>query len=142
MIFLVPLLLYGLLEVGRLVEVTQILNNAAREGGRQSSTGQRTDTEVQTIVLQYLQNEGLNNKNAVVTVTNLGFPNNPTPPDNNPKHAHDLDRFQITVTVPFQDVQWVSFGAFTGPNTVLGAQAVWSSMKDLDYPEPVPPSGS
>ena len=33
------LLMLGTWEVGRMVEVSQILNNAAREGGRSASTG-------------------------------------------------------------------------------------------------------
>ena len=53
----------------------------------------------------YLQDAGLPTQDVVVTVTNLGFPGNPTPPDNNPQDATQLDKLQVTVTMPFQDVR-------------------------------------
>jgi Flp pilus assembly protein TadG len=139
--FLIPILLFGLWEAGRMVEVSQILHNAAREGARQASTGQLSDTQVQTVVKQYLQNEGLSITNAAVTVENLGFSGNPTPPDNNPQNASDLDRLSVEVTVPFADVQWVSFGVVSSPSTQLSGSAVWSSVKDRAYPTPTPPAG-
>ena len=42
------MLMLGTWEVGRMVEVSQILNNAVREGGRSASTGQYTNSQVQT----------------------------------------------------------------------------------------------
>ncbi len=142
MLFLVPLLLYGIWEVGRMTEVSQILSNAVREGGRQASTGQLTDVQCMAVVTEYLQNEGLPTQNVVVTVTNLGFPANPAPVDNNPMNANDLDRLQIVATIPFQDVQWINISLVTGPGYRLSAGTVWSSMKDRAYPVPVPPVGS
>src|SRR5438045_3880819 len=63
--------LFGVWEVGRLLQTHQIVSNAAREGARQASTGQRSsstnhpqlpynaDYEVQKSVENYLQNAGL-----------------------------------------------------------------------------------
>jgi Flp pilus assembly protein TadG len=141
MMFLVPLFLYGIWEVGRMIEVSQILDNAVREGARQASTGQLSDTQCMAVVREYLLNEGLPTANVNVTVTNLGFPGNPSPPDNNPQHAYDLDQLQITATIPYQDVQWVNIGLVSGPSTQLSSDSTWSSMKDRAYPVPVPPPG-
>jgi Flp pilus assembly protein TadG len=141
MLFLVPLLLFGMLEIGRMVEVTQILQNAVREGGRQASTGQQSDVRCIQIVQEYLQREGIPIQNANITVVNLGFPGNNGPPDNNPINASDLDRLQIAVTLPVQDIQWLSIHVITGTNYQLTASATWSSMKDHGYPVPAPPSG-
>ncbi len=141
MIFLVPLLLYGLWEVGRMVEVSQILDNAVREGARQASTGQLSDTECMAVVREYMLNEGLPTTNAVVTVTNLGFTGNPSPPDNNPQHASDLDQIQVVATIPFQDVQWINIHLIAGSNYQMSAGVTWQSMKDRAYPVPVPPPG-
>jgi hypothetical protein len=76
-ILLLPLFiftLFGVWEVGRLLQTHQIVSNAAREGARQASTGQRTSTgsaalhpelpyngnyEVQKSVENYLRNAGL-----------------------------------------------------------------------------------
>jgi len=76
-ILLLPLFiftLFGVWEVGRLLQTHQIVSNASREGARQASTGQRTSTgssalwpelpnnqpfEVQKSVANYLRNAGL-----------------------------------------------------------------------------------
>jgi Flp pilus assembly protein TadG len=140
--FLIPLLLFGLWEVGRMVEVSQILSNAAREGARQASTGQLTDTQVATVVKKYLQNEGLPTQNVVVHIDiTQGYGDQP-PPDNNPANAFDLNSIQVRVDVPFQDVQWISGTFFSDSTTRLSGSAVWSSMKDMAYPVPTPPPGS
>ena len=62
------ILMLGTWEVGHMVEVEQILNNAVREGGRCASTGLNTNSEVQQTVLNYLQNSGLPSTSATVTV--------------------------------------------------------------------------
>jgi Flp pilus assembly protein TadG len=80
------LFLVGLWEVGRVVMVMQIMDNAAREGARLAASGCWTssnahpsmlppstnnDYEVQTKVLVYLQADGVNTTGAQVTVTNV-----------------------------------------------------------------------
>ena len=44
------MLMLGTWEVGRMVQVGQILENAAREGGRSAATGQNTNSQVQQTV--------------------------------------------------------------------------------------------
>ena len=66
------MLMLGTWEVGRMVEVSQILNNAAREGGRSASTGQYTNSQVQQTVLNYLMNAGLPSASATVRLS-AGF---------------------------------------------------------------------
>lgn len=130
----------GILEVGRMIEVQQILTNAAREGGRQSSTGQLTDSDVQTVVKNYLTEHGLPGANATVTVTNLGFPGNTAPVDNNPVNATDLDQIKVEVSVKFSDVSWTKFFRFIDKTTgSITGTVIWSSMKDKAFPVPTPP---
>ena len=131
---LIVLLLVGLWEAGRLIEVSQIMNNAAREGARQAATGQKTVAQVQQAVINYLQAAGLPTANAVVQVQNLGFPGNPPPPDNNPINATQLDEMQVTCTLPLEDVRWIALYLVTDTNTQLTGQAVWCSLKDIPYP--------
>src|SRR3954452_6429882 len=75
--FLAPLLLVvvlGIWELGRMVEVQQIISNAAREGGRQASTSNLTNDQVKTVVRNYMTQAGLSSAaatNATVNVTNL-----------------------------------------------------------------------
>jgi Flp pilus assembly protein TadG len=55
--FLAPVLitlLFGVWEVGRMIQMYQIVSNAAREGGRQAATAKYTNPQVQQTVLNYL----------------------------------------------------------------------------------------
>ncbi len=128
--FLVVLLL-GLWEVGRLVEVSQTLNNAAREGARQAATGQLSNAQVQAVVLNYLASAGIPTQNATVTVNDL------TSPGADASAAAQMDRLQVTVTVPLSDVRWAALYLVTSPGTQLSGQATWLSLKDQDYPTTV-----
>src|SRR5262249_3227792 len=75
--FLLALLL-GVWEVGRLIQINQVLSNAAREGARQASTGEKTNDQVKLAVCQYLKNGGLNDhtpdRASSVTPTDLNNP--------------------------------------------------------------------
>jgi Flp pilus assembly protein TadG len=134
---LILTMLVGLWEVGRVVEVQQILNNAAREGARQSSTGQLTNAQVQQVVLNYMKIAGLATTNATVTATNLNAPASDV------SAATSLDPLQVVVTIPFRDVRLVSLNLVLSPSSILSGRAVWLSLKDVDYPSstPQPPQG-
>src|SRR5262249_8726464 len=69
---LIIILLTGIWEVGRMVEVQQILSNAAREGARQASTGQITNADVEQVVVQYLNVAGIPTAN-INTTGNTGI---------------------------------------------------------------------
>jgi Flp pilus assembly protein TadG len=134
---LIVALLLGVWEVGRLIQVNQILSNAAREGGRQASTGLLTDAQVQTVVLQYLQRAGLPTAHATVTVTDL------TNSSSDATAATQLDQLQVRVTLPVADVKWIALSLITNPSSTLSATTVWYSLRDRDYPGTItPPSGS
>jgi Flp pilus assembly protein TadG len=144
MAFLIPLLLWGLWEVGRVVEVSQVLSNAAREGARWSAPGQFNYNQVNTVVTNYLRSENIPTGNVQVGINNLGQPANAqigsATGTYDPTQANNLDCLQVTVTVPYADVEWVNIAFFTPPTT-LSATAVWASVKDLAFPSPNPPPG-
>jgi Flp pilus assembly protein TadG len=50
----IMILLLGIWEVGRLINADEMVNNAAREGARQASTGLRTNAQVVAEVQYYL----------------------------------------------------------------------------------------
>ncbi|MEI7685220.1 MAG: TadE/TadG family type IV pilus assembly protein [Planctomycetota bacterium] len=123
---IMALLIVGLWEVGRMVEVQQYLANACREGARQASTGVKTTAQVQQVVVDYLQQKGLTNvKTANVTVTSVS---NTSITD--PSQATQLDQFRVSVSVPFTDVRWVALNQITGLRN-LTASADWYSMRDI-----------
>ncbi|MCI0682816.1 MAG: pilus assembly protein [Gemmataceae bacterium] len=129
------ILLVGAWEVGRMVEVQQLLTNAAREGGRQAATGVKTVSDVKDVVVRYLHHNGI--KAAApehVTLTNI------TDSSRSPEVANQLDQFRITVSIPFNSVRWAALDQITSLTTLTGA-AEWFSMRDIpivvDYKPPL-----
>lgn len=123
---LMALLLIGMWEVGRMVEVQQMLVNAAREGARQASTGNKDTAAVKATVVTYLNQKGLSFVNSThVTVTSVS---NTSITD--PSLANQLDQFRVSVTIPFNSVRWILLKSVTNV-TNLTASADWYSMRDL-----------
>jgi Flp pilus assembly protein TadG len=125
---LVLLLLLGIWEVGRMVEVQQVLFNAAREGARQASTASVSLGTIQANVQTYIQN-------AEPGITNLSgyqmtYQNVTHPAVADPMDANQLDHFRITVALPFANVKWAVVDQITSVNT-LSATVDWYSMKDI-----------
>jgi Flp pilus assembly protein TadG len=125
---LVVLMLLGIWEVGRMIEVQQVLYNAAREGARQASTGSDSLSTIQTNVQTYIQNAepGITN----MTGYQLTYQNVTNPTATDPTNATRLDHFRITVALPFNNVKWALADQITSVNT-LSATVDWYSMKDL-----------
>lgn len=123
------MLMLGTWEVGRMVEVSQILNNAVREGGRSASSGQYTNSQVQQTVSNYLMNAGLPSTLATVTVTDL------TNPGADCKAATEMDQLQITVSIPFSVVRWSAATLVTNSSTALNATTIFYSNNGLTYPQ-------
>jgi Flp pilus assembly protein TadG len=122
-------LMLGTWEVGRMVEVSQILNNAAREGGRSASTGQYSNSQVQQTVLNYLSNAGLPSTLATVTVTDL------TTAGADCTVATEMDQLQIKVSIPFAAVRWSAASLVTNSSTALNATTIFYSNNGLSYPQ-------
>jgi Flp pilus assembly protein TadG len=128
------LLLLGMWEVGRMLHIQQSLSNAAREGGRQASTGLLTNSQVQQVVLDYLNRNSVPTTNATVTVVNVTRGGDVT-------EAVQMDKLQVDVSVPVQDFRWVNLYLVTTSTTRLNAQTVWYSYKDQEFPntpDPMP----
>jgi Flp pilus assembly protein TadG len=129
--FLLPvilILLLGTWEVGRLIEVNQLLYNASREGCRQAATGLVSNSGVQQVVVNYLKNAGLPTQNVVVTVQDL------TSPGTDATAATWMDQLQVTVTIPCEDVLWSTIDLITNATSKMTVQATWNCMTDQNYP--------
>jgi Flp pilus assembly protein TadG len=131
--FLVALLV-GIWEVGRLVEVHQLVSNAAREGARQGATGQLTNEQVEDVVLNYLSVAGIPTDNVEVDVDNL----DDTGADL--KEAEQLDRVVVRVSLPASDVLWIPARLAVTSDSNVSSEAVWNSVKDKPYPDPDDPA--
>lgn len=129
-------LLLGIWEVGRIVEIQQLLTNAGREGARQATTGQLTNAQVQTVVTNYLKEAGLPTTNVVVGVSDL------TSPGTDVSQANYLDNIQVTVSIPYADIQWSVISMVTSPGDTINATVQWVTNVDKPFPSnPEPPVG-
>jgi Flp pilus assembly protein TadG len=131
----VMVLLMGIIEVGRLIEIQQVLSNACREGVRQASTGQLTNTQVQAVVTQYVTVAGFSTTGMIVTVTDVTQ-------GGDVSAASYLDRLQVSSTYPYQNVAWSTLNYVFPSNYSIYSQAVMISMVDKPFPTfPNPPVG-
>lgn len=95
------LLLLGMIEIGRMVMVQQVITNASREGARIAILDGTTTTDVMNAVETYLSSGGV--RNATVTIT-------PDPPS---QAGYD-EPVTVTVRVPFSQVSWLPTPMFLG----------------------------
>ncbi len=122
----------GIWEVARMVQVQLVMFSAAREGGRQAASGKLTGAEVQKVVLDHLNNEGIQVTNGTgaplsgvaVTVTNK------TTGTLDPSVANKLDYIAVNVSLPYSLVRWTTLSRFAAPSTQLTSTASWYSMRD------------
>jgi len=99
------LLVFGMIEYGRLVMVQQMLTNASREGARVGVLDGSTTADVENIVDTYLTSATVSG--ATVTVT-------PSPPSS----AGFGEPVTVTVDVPFNQVSWLPSPIFLGGTTM------------------------
>lgn len=104
------LLVFGIIEYGRMVMVQQLITNASREGARRGVLDGATTAEVSTLVNNYLASGGI--KGATITVT-------PNPPSSAGYGAP----VTVTVGVPFSKVSWLPKPMFLG-NRTLSARSI------------------
>ena len=95
------LLIFGMVEYGRMVMVQQVLTNASREGARRAVGANATTSAVSTTVTDYLTNSAISG--ATVTVT-------PRPPSS----AAFGDPVTVSVTLPFSQVSWLPSPIYLG----------------------------
>lgn len=105
------LLVFGMIEFGRMVMVQQVLVNATREGARQAVLDGSTRTEVDQIINQYLTASGINTPQIEVD-----------PP--NPASAGFGQPVRVTITVPFSDVSWMPVPMYLGATTLTASSVM------------------
>jgi Flp pilus assembly protein TadG len=125
MLFVTPLLI-GVWEVGRLIQVQQIVSNSAREGARHAGQafivnpdGSFTEIRVNSgsvnvhdLVYHYLVAAGLTNlerSDVQVTFTFTAPTSTGTTPTE-PYLGEKNQPFNVTVTIPWNKVRWVNLG--------------------------------
>ncbi len=113
------LVVFGMIEFGRMVMVQQVITNASREGARVAvlDGAQRMGTTdnpgVIDTVEDYLENATVNPDNATVTIDPYL-----------PSDAGYGTPVTVTVSVPFSEVTWITTGFFSNEDKVLTASTV------------------
>jgi len=111
------LLVFGMIEYGRMVMVYQILTNASREGARAAVLDGATTSSVTTSVNGYLTDAFISG--ATVTVS-------PNPPSG----AQYGDPVTVTVSIPFTQVSWLPSPMYLGSRTLTSATAMRRETTD------------
>ena len=106
------LLIFGMVEYGRMMMVQQVLTNASREGARRAVLDGTTTTEVVNAVTDYLTS-------ASITANDLDITVDPNPPNS----AAFGEPVTVTVSVPFDQVSWLPSPMFLG-GTEMSATTV------------------
>jgi hypothetical protein len=132
-------LMLGVWEVGRLIQVQQVLQNAAREGARIAAqgriiniTGSYTEVKVNSgspsvtsTVQSFLQSAGLTNTSGLaVSFQFLDGDTSKTDPHQGAKGQ----RFRVTASIPFANFKWTILSIVNA--TDVTASAEWVSMAD------------
>jgi Flp pilus assembly protein TadG len=111
------LLVFGMIEYGRMVMVYQILTNASREGARAAVLDGATTSSVTTSVNTYMTNALISG--ATVSVS-------PNPPSN----AQYGDPVTVTVSIPFSQVSWLPSPMYLGSQTLTSVTAMRRETTD------------
>ncbi|MFO0803518.1 MAG: TadE/TadG family type IV pilus assembly protein [Gemmataceae bacterium] len=141
--FIFPVL-FGVWEIGRLVQVQQIVSNSARDGARLAAQGYTVNLtgsptqimassgtiNVRSAVYQYLIGAGLTNlayEDVSVTFTFISPTSGGTYPTD-PYLGEKGQRFTVAVSIPWSKVRWVDMGIIK-PSTV-DFVVTWQMMVD------------
>jgi Flp pilus assembly protein TadG len=129
-------LMLGVWEVGRMIQVNQILVNAAREGARLAGGGYVNGTPVtasmvQQAVRDYMTASGL--PSAAVSGAQVNVVCQASPSWTDPSAALPLDKFQVNVVIPsgtaFNSLRWNLLNRVTSI-TQMSVTVNWESLNN------------
>jgi Flp pilus assembly protein TadG len=101
------MLIFGMIEYGRMVMVQQVITNASREGARLAVLDGANYEEIKSRVNDYLDSASIDGVNAQVTVE-------PDPPMN----AGFGEPITVSVSIAFTKVSWLPSPMYLGGKTL------------------------
>ena len=105
-------LVFGMIEFGRMIMVQQLLTNAAREGARTAVIGDSNTNQVKSIVENYLDDTSVDKDAITVAIYVNGSE------EIDPTEAATGSPIKIEVSVPLDDVGWLPAPWFLGGRTL------------------------
>jgi hypothetical protein len=136
---LLILVLIGVWEIGRLIQLQQIMNNAARDGARLASQATLVNADGATTqigvdvgepnvvdtVKDYLRAAGISNLDGLhVSFQFIEGDTTLVEPYEGVKNQ----RFRLRVTMPYENLRWTNLSLINP--TQLGGECVWQMMVD------------
>jgi Flp pilus assembly protein TadG len=113
------LLIFGMIEYGRMVMVQQMLTNASREGARRAVLEGASETDVRTVVVNYLSPASIPVTNSDITIQ-IGDP----PVAAALSSAEFGDPIHVSVGVNFGSVSWLPSPMYLSSGTRMTATSV------------------
>jgi len=95
------LLVFGMIEYGRMLMVQQVLTNASREGARRAVLDGTLTSDVEAVINEYLASGSVSGASISVT---------PDPPSS----AGFGEPVTVAISVPFDQVSWLPSPMFLG----------------------------
>ena len=108
------LLIFGMIEFGRVVMVQQLLTNASREGARLGVLNDTTTSQVQTRVINYLAGANIT---VVTSNVNVVYASDSSSPGGG-------ESVTVTVSVPFNQVSWLPSPMFLKGKTLSASSGM------------------
>lgn len=138
---LMLVILIGIWECGRLIQVQQIMQCAARDAARLAAQANIIATNgaytqinfntgspnVDQTIRSYLAVSGITNQTGVTTAFTL-LDGSGNPISGQPLNGTKNQRFRITITVPYDNVRWTNLG-IVNPTT-LSVSVDWQMLVD------------
>jgi Flp pilus assembly protein TadG len=91
------LLLFGMIELGRAIQVSQILTNAAREGARRAIVPGATNTQVEQIISTYMTAAAIPSHETSIQINGTA---------GSLATAASHDELAVRVSTPYASVSW------------------------------------
>jgi TadE-like protein len=135
-------LLVGVWEIGRFIQLQQIMSNAARDGARLASQGVIMNTDgsitnigassgspnVTTAVSDYLVGAGITNQTGLqVNFQFIDGDTSLTDPYEGAKNQH----FIVNVTMPYANLRWTNLNLINP--ALIGGQCTWQMLVDSPF---------
>jgi Flp pilus assembly protein TadG len=131
------IMMLGIWEVGRIIQLQQIISNSAREGARLAAAGKLNGTDITVAMVQQTVRDYLTTSNFPTTAVS-GAVISVTPISGSwtePSQATPLDLFRVSVQIPagapFESLRWSFLGKLTPVNSITG-NAVWRSLNNTE----------
>jgi Flp pilus assembly protein TadG len=108
-------LVLGIIEFGREMMVLEILNNAARSGGRVGALAGNANADISNAVNTNLNNSGINGATIAIQVNGSTV---------DASTARTGDTVSVSVSVPANSVTWLPLPQFLAGKTFSGSVAM------------------